>query len=100
MSRHFFHLRERGGRLHPDDCGVDLPDAEAAYEEALLGARGLMDDAALARRGGDVYGQSFEVTDADGNAAFTLPFWLAVDDEPRRVVRRRAAPRPARPQLN
>jgi hypothetical protein len=54
MSRHFFHLRERGGRLHPDDCGVDLPDAEAAYEEALLGARGLMDDAALARRGGRV----------------------------------------------
>ena len=38
---------ERGGRLRPDDYGVDLPDAEAAFEEALLGARGLMDDAAL-----------------------------------------------------
>jgi hypothetical protein len=84
MSLYFFHLRERGGRLRPDDCGVDLPDAEAAFEEALLGARGLMDDAALA--GQDVSGQCFEVMDADGRAAFTVPFLLALDDEPRPAV--------------
>jgi len=83
MSRYFFHVRERGGRLHPDDYGVDLPDAEAAFEEALLGARGLMDDAALA--GEDVSGQCFEVTDADGHAVFTVAFLLAVEDEPRRL---------------
>jgi hypothetical protein len=84
MSRYFFHMREKGGRVHPDDYGVDLPDAEAAFEEALLGARGLMDDAALAGR--DVSGQCFDVTDADGHAAFTVPFLLAVEDEPQRSV--------------
>jgi uncharacterized protein DUF6894 len=84
MSLYFFHLRERGGRLRPDDYGVDLPDAEAAFEEALLGARGLMDDAALV--GEDVSGQCFEVMDADGQAAFTVPFQLALDDEPRPAV--------------
>jgi hypothetical protein len=84
MSLYFFHLRERGGRLHPDDYGVDLPDAEAAFEEALLGARGLMDDAALAGR--DVSGQCFEVTDAYGRAAFTVPFLLAMNDEPQPAV--------------
>ena len=77
-------MRERGGRLHPDDYGVDLPDAEAAFEEALLGARGLMDDAALAGR--DVSGQCFEVTDAYGRAAFTVPFLLAMNDEPQPAV--------------
>jgi hypothetical protein len=88
MSRYFFHVRERGGRLHPDDYGVDLPNAEAAFEEALLGARGLMDDAALA--GEDVSGQCFEVTDADGHAAFTVAFLLAVEDEPRRLLHRKS----------
>jgi len=72
MCRYFFHLREKGGRVSPDDYGVEFPDAEAAFEEALLAARGMMDDAALAGR--DVSGQSFEVTDADGHAAFTCPF--------------------------
>ena len=56
----------------------------AAFEEALLGARGLMNDAALG--GQDVSGQCFEVMDADGRAAFTLPFGLALDDEPRPAV--------------
>jgi hypothetical protein len=84
MSLYFFHLRERGGRLHPDVCGVDLPDAEAAFDEALLGARGLMDDAAMA--GEDVSGRCFEVMDADGHAAFTVPFLLAMDDEPQPAV--------------
>jgi len=52
-----------------------------------------MDDAALAGR--DVSGQCFEVMDADGHAAFTVPFLLAMDDEPpaRRPLRRGAARR-------
>jgi hypothetical protein len=43
-----------------------------------------MDDAALA--GEDVSGQCFEVMDADGRAAFTVPFLLALDDESRPAV--------------
>ena len=64
--------------MDPDELGVDLPDAEAAYAEALKAARSMMADAALSGR--DVSKWSFEVMDANGHPAFTFPFSLARED--------------------
>ena len=40
MRRYFFHLRDES-RLDPDELGVELPDAEAAYAEAVKPARSM-----------------------------------------------------------
>ena len=77
MGRYFFHLRNES-RLDPDEYGVELPDADAAYAEAVKGARSMMADAALSGR--DVSKRSFEVMDANGHSAFTFPFSLARED--------------------
>ena len=77
MGRYFFHLKNKG-RLDPDDTGVDLPNPEAAFDEAVKAARGMMKDAALG--GKDLSGQSFEVTDSEGEPVFTFPFALAAED--------------------
>ena len=82
MSLYYFHIRERS-TLNLDDTGVDLPDAEAAFEEAVKAALGMTNDAAL--RGNDISRRSFEVTDRDGNSVFTFAFALA-EAEPRPSV--------------
>jgi hypothetical protein len=46
MGRYFFHL-EAQGHLDPDDTGVELPNAEAAFEEAMTAARDMTTDAAF-----------------------------------------------------
>jgi hypothetical protein len=80
MGRYFFHIKKKG-RLDPDDTGVELADAEAAYNEAVKAARGMSRDAAFS--GKDVSGQRFEVTDSEGEPVFTLPFSLATEDDRR-----------------
>ena len=90
MGRYFFHIRKQGfhirkqGRLDPDDQGVELPDAEAAYEEAIKAARGIARDAALS--GKDVSRHNFEVVNDNGKALFTFPFLLAREDGSRRSL--------------
>jgi hypothetical protein len=74
MGRYFFHLRLKG-RLDPDDIGVELPNAEDAFEEAVKAARDMTKDAAFS--GKDISGQSFEVTDGHGKPVFNPPKYPA-----------------------
>jgi hypothetical protein len=41
MPRYFFHIRE-GATLTRDTCGQELPDAEAARDEAIATGQALM----------------------------------------------------------
>jgi hypothetical protein len=43
MPRYFFHIRE-GGTLTRDACGQELPDVEAARDEAIAAGRALLDE--------------------------------------------------------
>jgi hypothetical protein len=43
MPRYFFHIRE-GGTLTRDACGRELPDAEAARDQAIAAGRTLLDE--------------------------------------------------------
>jgi len=84
MGRYFFHLKAQG-HLEPDDTGVELLDAEAAFEEAVKAAQDMARDAALG--GKDIIsGQSFEVTDGDGEPVFRLLLSLAIEDDGRRSL--------------
>jgi hypothetical protein len=87
MGRYFFHLKAHG-HLDPDDTGVELLDAEAAFEEAVKAAQDMARDAALG--GKDISGQSFEVTDGDGEPVFTFLLSLAIEDDGRRPLHSRA----------
>jgi hypothetical protein len=76
MGRYFFHLKAQG-HVEPDDTGVELPDAEAAFAEGVKAAQDMARDAALG--GKDISGQSIEITDGDGEPVFALPFSLAIE---------------------
>ena len=41
MPRFFFHIRSADQSLSLDELGLDFPDAETAYDEALCAAQGL-----------------------------------------------------------
>jgi hypothetical protein len=65
MPRYFFHLRSPSGRLLRDDEGVELPDLDAAAQEAALAAADLGRDCEL---GGQDYSRwHFEVRSDSGS---------------------------------
>jgi len=59
MPRYYFHVRE-GATLTRDVCGRELPDAEAAWEEAIATGRAL-----LGERSGGLH-RTIEIADATG----------------------------------
>jgi hypothetical protein len=63
MPRFFFHVAREGGRLQ-DEEGLKLPDAEAAWYQAVRSARELV-RAELAL-GGRWEGQAIEIWDEGG----------------------------------
>jgi len=62
MTRYFFDIRD-GDELVPDEEGVDMPDVEAAQEEA---AQTLADLARQKIRGLSFHHLAVEVRDLDG----------------------------------
>jgi hypothetical protein len=62
MPRYYFNFRE-GEELEADPEGQDLPNVEAAKNEARFYASELLRDAAV---GGEASAQTVEVTDAKG----------------------------------
>lgn len=64
MPRYYFHVADRSGRLE-DEEGLALPDAEAAWYQAVRSARELIRaDLAL---GGRWDGQAIEIVDEVGS---------------------------------
>jgi hypothetical protein len=65
MPRYFFHLRSPSEKLIRDDEGVELPDLDAAAQEAALAAADLGRDCEL---GGQDYSRwHFEVRSDSGS---------------------------------
>ena len=75
MPRFFFNIR-RGVEYIVDPDGTDLPDLDAAVDEALEDARELLSE--IVRLGNLVDGQAFEIADETGVIVRTVPFKDAV----------------------
>lgn len=74
MPRYYFHLHN--GTTARDEEGRELPDLEAARQEAISAARELMGEdlkAGLLR-----LGHRIEIGDADGSELLVVPFAEAV----------------------
>ncbi len=66
MPRFFFHLRDQD-HLQEDREGMELPDLQAALQEALRVDREL----AISPAG--IYGLEFEITDSTGRTLLKVP---------------------------
>ena len=75
MTKYFFHKRD-GSELVEDEEGTDLPDLEAARNEAILAAREMMAEMVL--EGKVVDGQQFEITSEDGSTVDIVTFKSAI----------------------
>lgn len=71
MPLFYFDMRTPQG-VEPDEIGLDLGSAEAAYLEACAAVPGISLD--LMRKGGIPGGCSFEVRDALGQVHWEIPF--------------------------
>ncbi|HEX6605249.1 MAG TPA: hypothetical protein VF027_10285 [Sphingomicrobium sp.] len=69
MPTYFFNFT--GDQLR-DDIGLELPDPETAFIEAVRGVRSCIADEAL--RGALSLSDEVEVTDERGHVLFVLPF--------------------------
>jgi hypothetical protein len=71
MAHYFFNLLAPG-RSSRDEIGTDLPNAEAAYLQACDTALELSFE--MLRERQDPSRHAFEVTDAEGQVVFEIPF--------------------------
>jgi len=71
MPRYFFHIREEE-QVIVDDEGIDLPNLEAAREEAVAAARQLLSQSVL--KGKACNGRVFEITNENGIVVLSVPF--------------------------
>jgi hypothetical protein len=71
MARFHFHLRT-GADLDRNDLGIEYASLRIAWEEAVLAARSMTADAALA--GELPLSQRFEIADAGGQHLLSVPF--------------------------
>ena len=67
MPRYYFHLRNQDELLTEDHEGMELPDLQAALDEALRVDRELTADPA------GLYGLEFEITDSTGKPLLKVP---------------------------
>jgi len=79
MPRFFFHLRGGPNGLSPDDCGVSLPDVDAAYLEAFQTAKEMAEE--WLRKGRNPRLYAFEVVNAAGELVLELPFFEVLDHQ-------------------
>lgn len=75
MTRFFFHLQDRGGRV-ADEEGVELADADAAHRHALQSARLFICDEVV--QGKIDMHRAIQVEDQDGRRVAELPFSAAL----------------------
>jgi hypothetical protein len=71
MPKYVFHIRE-DGVLDRDEDGIDLPNADVAYKEAINAAREMLAEKVL--KGDVIDGQRFELTTEDGILLCEVPF--------------------------
>jgi hypothetical protein len=64
MPQYFFHVRE-GSTLSRDTEGQELPNAEAARQEAISASREILGDKLL--HGGSLNGRTIEIADETGH---------------------------------
>jgi hypothetical protein len=64
MPRYYFHVRE-GSTLSRDAEGQELPDAEAARQEAISATREILGDKLL--HGGSLNNRAIEIADETGH---------------------------------
>jgi hypothetical protein len=64
MPRYFFHVRE-GNTLNRDEEGQELPDAEAARQEAISTSREMLGEKLL--HGGSLNHRTIEIADETGH---------------------------------
>ena len=76
MQRFFFHLHEPNS-VSVDDAGIFLPDRDAAEAKAITAAREVM--CKDVRRGRLCLDCHVEVTDAEGDPVFDLPYRDAIE---------------------
>jgi hypothetical protein len=77
MTRFYFHIKDKKKTVI-DDIGIELQDLDAVREEAILSAREVMSQQVLSGKRRD--GQSFVVTDDQGDIVLTFPFRLALKE--------------------
>jgi hypothetical protein len=70
MPRYYFHLHDHGSKLG-DEQGMALPDAEAAWYQAIRSARELIK--ADLRLGCSWDAQTMEIEDDQGTAVCQVP---------------------------
>jgi hypothetical protein len=75
MPRFFFNVVV-GSTIMVDEDGTDLATVEAAREEALKDARGMMSDAV--RQGQDISARTIEIRDASGIVVDIVSFTDAI----------------------
>jgi hypothetical protein len=78
MARFYFHLQE-ADKLHTDPEGTDLPDVDAARQEALLAARDILSNAI--KTGRAKVPEAFVIADEAGRKLDVVPM-SAVLPEP------------------
>lgn len=71
MARFFFHVRDDKNYIQ-DDEGQELPDLDAARDEATVAARQLLSEALL--QGNGLIDRQFEIADAQGVICAVVPF--------------------------
>ena len=64
MPRYYFHVRDRDGDLSRDEEGQDLPNLDAARNEAISANREMLGERLL--HGGSLNHRQIEIADASG----------------------------------
>ena len=77
MARFYFHLQD-GGELIPDLEGTDLPNCDAARQEALQSAREILSDAI--RAGKPKAPEAFVIADEAGRTLDVVPLSLVLPE--------------------
>ncbi|WP_262273177.1 MULTISPECIES: DUF6894 family protein [Microvirga] len=97
MPRFYFHLKGDPEGVSPDESGVVLPDADAAYLEAFRAAGDMAQE--WLREGRNPRRYAFEIVDAAGDLILELPFSEVLDRQAgRRAMRPSQGVRTAREQ--
>jgi hypothetical protein len=76
MPRFFFHIAH-GSRIRPADEGIDLPDDDAAWREAIIACGQLISDLDPDLNAGTEW--RMDVTYETGTVRFRLRFSVDVD---------------------
>jgi hypothetical protein len=77
MARFYFHL-QHGDQLFHDPEGTELPDVDAARQEAILAAREILIDSI--KQGKPQVSEAFVIADEAGRTLDVLPLALALPE--------------------